>query len=54
VFAPDGTEIASMFSRSGKPNVFTMNHAPVGSFDLGDLRRFASSTQTINNGTYGR
>jgi len=54
VFAPDGTEIASMFSRSGKPNVFTMYHAPISSFNLKDLRRFASSTETIDNGTYGR
>lgn len=54
LFASDGSEIATMHSRSAKGNVFTVAYAPASMFRLADLRRYASSApeSTVRNGTY--
>jgi hypothetical protein len=52
VFDADGSEIASLHSRSAKANVFTVQYAEPSAFRLADLRRHASSTGEIKNGTY--
>jgi hypothetical protein len=52
IFDPSGKEVATLRSLTAKPNVFSVYHAPAGSFKLDELRKHANSTTIINNGTY--